>query len=181
MNITSQDIKISVIVPCYNVEKYLDDCLKSLLNQSFKDFEIICINDGSKDSTLEILKKYEKSDKRIKVINQSNHGVSVARNAGVENSSGEYLTFIDSDDWVNANYLEKLYRSITSNNCEIAVSSMIRKRPNHQKYRLYFDTEKVYSNLQEKLDVCKIPNCCYAKARKWIGTILFQVKNFHLY
>jgi len=150
------EAKVSVIIPCYNSEKYIDDCLKSLFSQTFKDFEIICVNDGSKDGTLEILKKYD-----VKIIEQENLGVAAAKNRGLKAAEGEYVTFLDSDDWVNEKYLEKLYSAIKSNNCDIAVSSMIRKRVNSEKYRLYFSEEKVYSNLQEKLDVCEIPKCCY--------------------
>ena len=153
-------IKVSVIVPCYNVEKYLDDCLKSLLNQTLDSFEIICVNDGSTDNTPKLLEKYS-DNKKIKIINQKNQGLSGARNTGVINSNGEYLTFIDSDDWVNSEYLEKLYLAIVNNNCDMAISSMIRKRPKSEKYRMYFKDEKVYFDLQEKLDVSKIPMCCY--------------------
>lgn len=167
-------IKVSVIVPCYNVEKYLDDCLKSLINQTFKDYEIICVNDGSTDSTPEILKKYD-----VKVINQKNQGLSGARNTGFANSKGEYITFIDSDDWVNPCYIEKLYNAITENNCDIAVSSMVRKRPDSQKYRMYFEEEKIYSNLQEKLDICKIPNCCYV-CGKLFKRNLIENKHFKM-
>lgn len=149
-------VKISVIIPCYNSEKYLDKCLKSLINQTFKDYEIICVNDGSVDSTLDILKKYN-----VKIINQNNLGVSASRNIGLQNADGEYITFIDSDDWVNPEYLENLHRAIIKNDCDIAISSMIRKRTLKSKYRMHFLSEKTYENLQEKLDICNIPACCY--------------------
>ncbi len=149
-------IKISVIVPCYNSEKYIDDCIKSLLNQTFKDFEIICVNDGSTDKTLEKLQKYD-----VTIINQENKGASGAKNTGFRNAKGEYVTFIDCDDWVNSEYLENLYKAINENNCDIAISCMIRKRTEFEKYRLHFIKEEIYDNLQEKLDVCQIPKCCY--------------------
>ncbi len=162
-----ENIKISVVIPCYNVEKYIDDCLKSVLNQTFKDYEVICVNDGSMDNTLEILKKYD-----VKIINQDNKGVSAARNSGVLNSKGEYIAFIDSDDWVDNNYLEKLYLSITRNNCDIVLCSIIRKRPKSQKYRMHFTEENVYSSLQDKLDVSKIPNCCYVMAKLYKKSLI---------
>ena len=155
-NINSDSIKISVVVPCFNAEKYIDECLKSLLNQTFKDFEIICVNDGSNDSTLEKLKKYN-----VEIINQENKGAAGAKNAGLKHAKGEYVTFVDCDDWINPRYLEKLYQAITENYCDIAISVMIRKRPNFEKYRLNFQEEKIYENLQEKLDICNIPKCCY--------------------
>ena len=90
--------KISVIMPVYNGEKFLKEAIESILNQTFQNFELIIINDGSKDSSLDIIKKYENSDNRIKVINQENAGVSVSRNNGIKNSIGEYVAFIDCDD-----------------------------------------------------------------------------------
>ena len=91
---------ISVIIPAYNVESYIGDCLLSLIKQTFKDIELIVINDGSTDKTGEIIKLFEK-DKRVKVITQQNKGVSEARNAGLNIAQSEYIGFIDSDDWVD--------------------------------------------------------------------------------
>lgn len=157
----NENPKVSVIVPCYNVEKYIEDCIVSLIKQTFKDIEIICVDDGSVDSTPKILESFAELDKRVKVIFQENSGVSSARNAGVQLAKGEYITFLDSDDWVNESYIDKLYDSITRNNADIAVSEMIRKRPKTEKYRLHFEEEKIYTDLQEKIDVCRIPSCCY--------------------
>jgi len=153
--------KISIIIPVYNVEKYLKDCLNSIINQTFKDIEIICINDGSTDDSLNILLEYANFDKRIKIINQSNFGVSHARNQGIETAQGEYISFVDSDDWVDTNYFENLYDAITRHNADIACSTIIRKRQRHQKYRVHYTKENVYSFLQEKIDACNVPKCCY--------------------
>lgn len=120
------------------------------------------MNDGSTDLTEKILETYSQKDSRIKIINQKNQGLSGARNTGLNAAKADYLTFIDSDDWVDSDYIEKLYFSAKRNDCDIAVSGMIRKRPKQQKYRLFFKEEKVYSSLQDKVDVCKIPACCYA-------------------
>ena len=87
--------KISVIVPVYNAEKYLVQCLNSIINQTFKDIEIICINDGSTDNSLKILKEFSEKDSRIKIINQKNSGVSIARNKGIDTASGDYIFFVD--------------------------------------------------------------------------------------
>lgn len=101
--------KISVIVPCYNVEQYLDQCLESLLNQTMKDIEMICVNDGSKDNTLKILQKYATKDERIVLLDQPNEGVSVARNNALEHVRGEYFMFVDSDDWLDLETCKTVY------------------------------------------------------------------------
>ena len=112
---------ISIIMPIYNSEKYIEECLNSLIYQTFKNFEIICVNDGSTDNTLNILKKYEKKDERIKIINQYNKGAAVARNIGMKNSKGEYLIFLDSDDIFEITMIEELYAKIKGNNAEIVI------------------------------------------------------------
>ena len=99
---------ISIIVPIYNAEQYLSECIDSLVNQSFEDIEIILINDGSTDNSSKICKEYEEKDKRINYIEIKNSGVSHARNVGVENANGKWITFIDADDWVSVDYCEKL-------------------------------------------------------------------------
>ena len=105
-------IKISIIVPIYNVEDYLPRCLNSLINQTLKEIEIICVIDGSTDNSYKITKKYAKKDKRIKILNlESNKGVSVARNTGIKHAKGEYLGFIDADDFVDSRFFEHLYNN----------------------------------------------------------------------
>lgn len=101
--------EISVIIPCYNVEKYLAECLDSVLGQSFEDFEAICVNDGSTDKTGDILAQYANKDKRIKVITQENQGVSMARNAGLKVAQGKYIYFLDADDAIHSQCLEIAY------------------------------------------------------------------------
>ncbi len=113
--------EISVIVPVYNVEEKIERCLDSLKNQSFTDFEVILINDGSSDKSGEICEKYIATDERFKVINQKNQGVSVARNIGISLANGKYLAFVDSDDYVNIDYLYSLYDAIISCNADIAM------------------------------------------------------------
>ena len=113
--------KVSVILPVYNMEKYLDKCLDSILNQSLRDIEIICINDGSKDNSLEILKKYRNKDNRIKIINQNNQGAGVARNKGMEIATGEYLSFLDADDFFDVNMLKHSYQKAKDTDADICI------------------------------------------------------------
>lgn len=113
--------KISVIIPVYNVEKYLEQCLDSVVNQTLKDIEIICVNDGSKDGSLAILKKYQKNDSRIKIICQWNRGLGAARNTGIKAAKGEYLFYLDSDDWIDLTCLEKLYNKVIEDNAEVCI------------------------------------------------------------
>ena len=101
---------ISVIVPVYNVEKYLEECLDSIQNQTYSDIEVILVNDGSLDNSKDICEKYCKEDNRFKLINQANQGQSVARNHGVAASTGEFIAFVDSDDIIRQDYLEVLIR-----------------------------------------------------------------------
>ncbi len=112
-------IKISIIIPVYNVNAYLQECLESILNQDLKEIEVICINDGSTDNSLEILKNYQKKDSRIIIINQENKGQGEARNAGIEAGKGEYLFFVDPDDYIEGNTLSKVYSFAKENNSDI--------------------------------------------------------------
>ena len=114
-------VKISVIIPVYNVEKYLKECLDSVINQTLKDIEIICVNDGSTDNSLNILENYAKKDNRIIVISQKNKGLSGARNTGLKYCSGEYVSFIDSDDYVSKDLFELTYNNAISNNSDLVI------------------------------------------------------------
>jgi glycosyltransferase involved in cell wall biosynthesis len=106
-------MKFSIIIPVYNVEQYLQDCLNSIVAQSYFDYEVICVNDGSTDGSLAILKEYEKNYSQITVITQSNKGLSGARNAGIRAAKGDYLFFLDSDDWIEPTALEVLSRQLS--------------------------------------------------------------------
>lgn len=102
-------VEISVIIPIYNQEKYLSDCLDNIINQSFRDIEILCINDGSTDNSLEILEDYALKEERIRIITQENQGLAATRNRGIEIANGKYVYFIDSDDYLESTALEKLH------------------------------------------------------------------------
>ncbi len=117
--------KVSVIVPCYNVAPYLERCLDSLLGQTLRDIEIICIDDKSTDNSLEILNKYAEQDKRITVIaHEQNSGVSTARNNGMAAAKGEYIGFVDPDDYVDLDFYEKLYNKATASGADITVGNI---------------------------------------------------------
>ena len=111
--------KFSIIIPCYNIEKYISKTLESVFNQTFKDFEIILINDGSKDNTGEILDDYSKKYKRIKVVHKENEGVSEARNIGIRNATGEYIYFLDGDDLIESTLLERANEVFKNDKIEI--------------------------------------------------------------
>lgn len=113
--------EISVIVPVYNVEKYLDKCITSIIEQTFTDFELILINDGSKDHSGSICDTYKEKDSRIKVIHQVNAGLSAARNVGIELSKGKYITFVDSDDFIHYKMLEVLYKNIQEYQADVSL------------------------------------------------------------
>lgn len=115
MNITKSTF--SIIVPVYNAEQYLDKCIESILTQTYKNFELLLIDDGSTDSSGDICDKYSNTDVRVKVIHKNNAGVSVARNDGMEKAKGTYICFIDSDDWIESNYLERIQAEMET--CDI--------------------------------------------------------------
>lgn len=116
--------KISVIVPVYNTSMYLDKCLNSLLNQTLKEIEIICVNDGSTDSSREILQNFAKNNSQIKIINQQNQGQSAARNAGMKEAKGQYIGFIDSDDWADEKMFEKLYNRAKQSDSDMTMCAI---------------------------------------------------------
>lgn len=117
--------KVSVIVPVYNVEKYLSRCLDSIISQTYNNLEIICVNDGSTDSSLNILTHYQKFDSRIKIIYKENGGLSSARNAGVNASTGKYILFVDADDYISQIAVEKLYENAEKNNSDVVIFDYI--------------------------------------------------------
>ena len=114
-------VKISVIIPVYNVSEFLEEAISSLLDQTFTDFELICVNDGSKDNSLEILNDFAKKDSRVIVIDKENGGCGSARNRGLDEATGEYIYFFDPDDYILPNAFEELYNNITSNQSDLVI------------------------------------------------------------
>lgn len=110
---------ISIIVPVYNAEKYLNECIESVLKQTYNNFELLLIDDGSNDSSSKICDDYANQDERVKVVHKQNAGVSAARNTGLDIAKGEYITFIDSDDFVHEDYLKKLHSRLFGDNADL--------------------------------------------------------------
>ncbi len=161
--------EISVIVPVYRVEKYIRRCVDSILSQTFTDFELILVDDGSPDRCGEICDEYAKNDSRITVNHQTNGGLSAARNAGIdhvlESSTSKWITFIDSDDWVHPEYLERLYDAVKSNGMEIAVCELYRTEQDNM----------AYSSCSNQVQFLK-PECMYVEK-----SVVFAVACAKLY
>ena len=119
--------KISVIIPVYNVESYLRFCLNSVIEQTYRNLEIILVDDGSPDNSGQICDEYEKKDNRVKVIHKENGGLSSARNAGLEIAKGEYISFVDSDDWIKPEFIEVLYNNLIKAEADISICKFQRK------------------------------------------------------
>ena len=132
---------ISIIVPVYNVAPYLPQCLDSLVNQTYRDLEIICVNDGSTDDSLQILREYEDRDRRVKVINQTNQGLSGARNTGIEKAEGEWMMFVDSDDWMDIQCCETLIQNINETT-DLCFFNYIRESNRKSSPQYIFDKER---------------------------------------
>lgn len=116
--------EVSIIMPVYNIEEYLPRCLDSIRNQTYLDFELLAVDDGSKDNSLNILQKYATKDSRIKVFHQENGGASRARNNGLDHASGEYVSFIDGDDFIDSHYIENLYQAIKEENTMLSMCGL---------------------------------------------------------
>ena len=150
--------QVSIIVPVYNVENYIERCLNSLVNQTFKDIEIITINDGSTDKSLELLNKYAKEDIRISVIDLGDEGVSYCRNLGIEKANGKYIMFVDSDDWIDSSMVEVMYKKAEENKLDLVMCSYIREFKDHSKEKIFnlpeeiiYKEDKVKNELLRKL------------------------------
>ena len=156
----------SIIVPVYNVEKYLDKCLASILEQTYNDFECIIIDDGSPDNSNIIIDKYVKLDQRFKVIHQKNMGLSAARNAGLDIAKGDYIVFVDSDDYIANDYLEKFAAKIASTNAEIVVCGLTEVFKDYEKSIVFEDesTEVIKQNILADVWPSYAWNKCYKKS-----------------
>ena len=140
--------KISIIVPVYNVERYLRKCLDSLINQTYKNIEIICVNDGSTDNSLDILNEYANKDKRIIVVNKKNGGLSDARNAGMLKVTGEHMMFVDSDDWIDLETCEKSLDAMIKYSVDVVMWSYTREYTEKSLPKIIFN-EDCYFNENE--------------------------------
>lgn len=141
-----EKIKVSIIVPAYNVEKYIEKCIESLINQTLKEIEIIIVNDGSTDNTKKIISQYEKKYKNIKCINKENEGQSIARNIAIKEAKGEYIVFIDSDDWVAYDMCEKMYNKAQTDSSDLVFTTNYFKVQNNKTHE-----EKSYGNKEKDI------------------------------
>lgn len=142
-------VAISVIIPVYNVEDYLAQCLDSICNQSFKDIEIICVNDGSTDRSPEILNQYALKDERISIINQHNQGLAATRNNGLKIAKGEYIYFIDSDDYLELDALERLHDNIVLNDSDMVLFKFQTVDDSHNVHKrgIEFKIDKIFGDI----------------------------------
>lgn len=148
--------RISVIIPVYNVERYLPACLDSVLGQTVRDMEVICVDDESPDGSLAILRDYAARDARIRVISQKNKRQGGARNTGLDVARGEWVAFIDSDDWVDPDYFEKLLDAALRHGADMACANVLKCRGEFRKWSVRYTREAVFDTLQGKFDAC----CC---------------------
>lgn len=165
--------EISVIVPVYNVEKYLEKCVDSILSQTFKDFEVILVDDGSKDRCGIICDKYESLDNRVKVIHKTNGGLSSARNSGLEIASGEYVAFVDSDDWIDKSMYKELYNEAKKHNADIVQCKFIKAKD---------ENVSIYNNESNEAEVIRnLEALCNLYNEKCIETVVTWNKLYRRY
>ena len=146
--------KVSIVVPVYNVEKYLSECLNSLINQSWENIEIICVNDASTDDSLQILEKYQKKDTRISVYSyETNKGLSYARNFGITKCNSEFVTFVDSDDWLPKKAIENMYQAIIIP----GVDWVLGKAKAHGPNLLKKEKEEFFARFYHKIGIYTLP------------------------
>lgn len=150
--------EVSIIVPVYNAEKYIERCLNSLLAQTFGDIEIIVINDGSIDKSMSVIKKLAGEDDRIKILEQTNQKRGAARNRGLEIAQGAFITFVDANDWVDIDYIEKLHYCLKKHDTDIAVASAVRIKPSG-KFKRYsnYKEEIFYTGFNNLAKTLKMP------------------------
>lgn len=144
---------ISVIIPMYNAERYVEKCLESIINQTYKNIEVIIINDGSTDNSKEICENFAKKDNRIKVITTENRGAGSARNTGLEMAKGEYISFIDSDDYIVEDYYERLYSMLQKTNADIAIGRYKRVYENETMHFINSGEMKEITSREELLEL----------------------------
>ncbi len=152
MKLTNEDYKISIIIPAYNVQEYIKQCLESIINQTYKNLEIIVVNDGSKDKTLDIIESIAKDDPRIIVINQENQGVSAARNNALKGVDGDFVMFVDSDDWLDLDTCEVLIKEAVKENADIVMCGYVREYKEKSMPKAMFDEERIIFKNEEVKD-----------------------------
>lgn len=170
--------KVSIIVPVYNASKVIERCIESIIKQTYEDIEIICINDGSKDDSLNILKKLSIKDKRIRIIDKVNGGVSSARNAGLNASKGKYIMFVDSDDYLLDTLVYELVNEIEKNNTDWVISNHIIKDNENIKNNFFVGKD----NVMNRIEFIKKFNIYYSKSifnQPWNKLYIREKINFY--
>ena len=142
---------VSIVIPVYNVERYLRMCLDSVMMQTYTNLEIVCINDGSPDGSGFILREYAAKDKRIKILEIENQGLSGARNVGIANCKGDYLMFLDSDDWIDNNTVEEAMSGILEHNADIVLWNYVKEYSNTSQPVDVFSEESFYDKSSFKV------------------------------
>ncbi len=162
--------KLSIIIPVYNVEKYVSNCLESILNQPFKDLEVICVNDGSSDKSLSVLQEYKNRDERIIIIDKKNEGSGVARNSALAIARGEYIFFVDGDDWIEENSLDKMISEADKLQTDILIFGGLSYYEEKGRKGGYSANKlpkkylnKIFSSEDIKKDVFKFPSTAWTK------------------
>lgn len=178
----------SIIVPVYNSETFLENCIHSIIMQTYQNYEVIIINDGSTDGSINILKKYEEQDKRVKVFSKENGGLSSARNYGISKATGDYIVFLDSDDYISDNYLETIWNEINKFNPDIVRTKLNTVDLNLGKVKIDNDlpTGIFFSGMETQLLLMKnkissVMSCLYVYKRKyWIdNNFNFELNRYH--
>lgn len=162
--------RISIIIPVFNAENYLQDCLQSISNQSFDDFEILGINDGSTDHSLEVLNEFQKKEPRLKIFSQENSGVSVARNLGIVQATGDYFMFIDADDWLHPETVKIYFNTSEKEGSDIVISQFLKVKSTEKQTELTIENfdrneieEKIFPQLIETDNYNSVCNKFYKK------------------
>lgn len=174
-----EEKKVSIIIPVYNSEETLKKCIESVINQTYKNIEILVINDGSKDKSLKIINEYKNKDKRIKIINQENKGVSGARNTGINNATGDYITFIDSDDYIKPNLVKDTIKIFKEYECDVVRNNYVLSYENgkiQSRHEMYEENRII--NITEKKEEL-IQNILLGKVQSysWLLTIKRNILN----
>ncbi|MBQ8381238.1 MAG: glycosyltransferase family 2 protein [Clostridia bacterium] len=144
-NTENQKVTVTVVIPVYNAYDFIRPCMDSVLDQTFRDIEVICVDDGSTDHTLDILKEYQKADTRVRIVTETNAGPAMARNAGLKRARGEYVIFLDADDFFEPALIEKLYRKSKDNDLDIAITKY--DIYNSKKARFYENADTVHNKI----------------------------------
>ena len=169
---------VSVIVPIYNVEFYLNKCVDSILNQSYKNIEVVLVDDESPDSCGKMCDDYAALDGRIKVVHKKNGGLSDARNAGMKAATGDLITFVDSDDYISEDFVKILFEAMSENNADIAIANM--KRTSRRDDKNTVTDWKVSNYKSEDALVCMAHHLVHLHVENFLRESYLRALNFHM-